>query len=434
MRAVRAKVTGNVLTLDEGLKDSVPPLLWVLDALPKDHEFMGLEAATRRTRTLEAVKRVLLRESRTQPLLLVFEDLHWIDAETQALLDALVESLPTTSILLAVNYRPEYQQPWGNKSYYRQLRIDALPPDTARALLEALLGDHPALHPIRRLLIERTEGNPLFLEESVRALVEMEVLVGERGAYRLGKDPGAIQIPATVQAILAARIDRLPADDKRLLQLASVIGKDLPWSLLLETSEHNGGRPAERPGPAPGGRVRLRGQALPRSRVHLQARAHPRGGLRQPAARPAPRAPRPDRRRHRARLCGSAERARRPPRPPRLPGRDVGEGPALSPGDGRRRVQAEHRRGRRDGRRGECRPPVVPRRVRSRPDAGPARADVQRQLRELRLDDPLQPSHRADPPLARRLPEGDGGAHPHRDAARRRSQAPDCSRRPACRR
>jgi len=238
VRAVRAKVTGNVLTLDEGLKDSVPPLLWVLDALPKDHEFMALDAAVRRTRTLEAVKRVLLRESRTQPLVLVFEDLHWIDAETQGLLDALVESLPTTSILLAVNYRPEYQQPWGNKSYYRQLRIDALPPDTARALLETLLGDQPALHPIRHLLIERTEGNPLFLEESVRALVELEVLVGERGAYRLGKDPGAIQIPATVQAILAARIDRLPADDKRLLQIASVIGKDLPWTLLLETAEH----------------------------------------------------------------------------------------------------------------------------------------------------------------------------------------------------
>jgi class 3 adenylate cyclase/tetratricopeptide (TPR) repeat protein len=237
MRAVRAKVTGNVLTLDEGLKDNVPPLLWVLDALPKDHEFMGLDVAVRRTRTLEAVKRVLLRESRTQPLLLVFEDLHWIDAETQALLDSLVESLPTTSILLAVNYRPEYQQPWGNKSYYRQLRIDALPPDSARALLDTLLGDQPGLHPIRRLLIERTEGNPLFLEESVRALVELEVLVGERGAYRLGKDPGAIQIPATVQAILAARIDRLPADDKRLLQVASVIGKDLPWSLLLETAE-----------------------------------------------------------------------------------------------------------------------------------------------------------------------------------------------------
>ena len=238
VRAVRAKVTGNVLTLDEGLKDSVPPLLWVLDALPNDHELMGLEPAARRTRTIEAVKRVLLRESRTQPLVLVFEDLHWIDAETQALLDALVESLPTTPILLAVNYRPEYQQPWGNKSYYRQLRIDALPPDTAGALVEGLLGDDAALHPIRRLLIERTEGNPLFLEESVRALVETGGARGgaRRAPARQGSrhhpdpgdrpgDPGGAHRPPA-------------AGDKRLLQLASAIGKDLPWSLLLETAEH----------------------------------------------------------------------------------------------------------------------------------------------------------------------------------------------------
>jgi len=236
-RGIRAKVTGNVLTLDEALKDSIPPLLWLLDALAEDHDFLKLDPAQRRERTLEAVRRVLLRESRSQPLLLVFEDLHWIDAETQALLDALVESLPTVSVLLAVNYRPEYQHTWGNKSYYRQLRIDTLPPETAEVLLETLLGDNRGLQPLRRLLIERTEGNPLFLEESVRSLVETEVLVGERGAYRLGKDPVGIQVPATVQAILASRIDRLPPEDKQLLQTASVVGKDLPWALLVEAAE-----------------------------------------------------------------------------------------------------------------------------------------------------------------------------------------------------
>jgi class 3 adenylate cyclase/tetratricopeptide (TPR) repeat protein len=235
-RAIRAKVTGNVLTLDETLKDSIAPLLWVLESLQPEHEFLVLEANVRRTRTLEAVKRVLLRESRSQPLLLVFEDLHWIDAETQALLDGLIESLPNASVLLAVNYRPEYSHGWGNKTYYRQLRIDPLGSESAEALLEPLLGDDPGLHPLRRLLIERTEGNPLFLEESVRSLVETRVLVGERGAYHLAKDPGAIQVPATVQAILAARIDRLPPADKQLLQAASVIGKDLPWALLLDVS------------------------------------------------------------------------------------------------------------------------------------------------------------------------------------------------------
>ena len=236
-RGIRAKVTGNVLTLDEGLKDSIPPLLWLLDAIAEDHDFVKLDPAQRRERALDAVRRVLLRESRSQPLLLVFEDLHWIDEGTQALLDAIVESLPTVSGLLAVNYRPEYQHMWGNKSYYRQLRINTLPPETSEALLEILLGDNRGLQPLRRLLIERTEGNPLFLEESVRSLVETEVLVGERGAYRLGKDPIGIQVPATVQAILAARIDRLLPADKQLLQTASVIGKDLPWALLAEAAE-----------------------------------------------------------------------------------------------------------------------------------------------------------------------------------------------------
>ncbi len=146
-----------------------------------------LDPPQRRQRTLDALKRVLLRESQVQPLLLVFEDLHWIDAETQALLDSLVESLPTARLLLLVNYRPEYQHGWGSKTYYTQLRLDPLPPASAEEFLQALLGDDPSLAPLTPLLIARTEGNPFFLEESVRTLVETGVLVGERGAYRLAQ-------------------------------------------------------------------------------------------------------------------------------------------------------------------------------------------------------------------------------------------------------
>ena len=130
---------------------------------------------------------MLLRESQVQPLLLVFEDLHWIDSETQALLDSLVESLPTARLLLLVNYRPEYQHGWGSKTYYTQLRLDPLPPASAEEFLQALLGDDPSLAPLTQLLIARTEGNPFFLEESVRTLVETGVLVGEPGAYRLAQ-------------------------------------------------------------------------------------------------------------------------------------------------------------------------------------------------------------------------------------------------------
>ena len=180
---------------------------------------------------------MLLRESHVQPLLLVFEDLHWIDTETQALLDNLVESLPTARVLLLLNYRPEYQHGWGSKTYYTQLRLDPLPPVSANALLQALLGDDASLAPLTQLLIARTQGNPFFLEESVRTLVETQVLVGERGAYRLARALTGIQVPATVQAILAARIDRLPPEEKQLLQTAAVIGTEVSLPLIQAIAE-----------------------------------------------------------------------------------------------------------------------------------------------------------------------------------------------------
>jgi class 3 adenylate cyclase/tetratricopeptide (TPR) repeat protein len=236
-RKIREKVTGKLLTLDAALGPALPALLALLDVPVDDPSWQALDPSQRRQRTLEALKRLLLRESQTQPLLLVFENLHWIDAETQGFLDTLVESLPTARILLLVNYRPEYQHAWGHKTYYTQLRLDPLPPERAAELLEVLLGDDSGLAPLKQRLVERTEGNPFFLEESVRTLVETGVLEGERGTYRLAKPLQSIQVPATVQAVLAARIDRLPPDEKRLLQAAAVIGTDVPLALLQAIAE-----------------------------------------------------------------------------------------------------------------------------------------------------------------------------------------------------
>ena len=242
-RTVRAKVTGQILTLDAALQDTIPALLALLDALPEDSPFRQLDPPQRRQRTLEALRRMLLWESQVQPLLLVFEDLHWIDAETQALLDRLVESLPTARVLLLVNYRPEYQHGWGSKTYYTQVRLDPLPPASAEAVLDALLGDGAGAQPaaplqaLKQLLIARTEGNPFFLEESVRTLVETGILVGERGDYRLTQELLTIQVPATVHAVLAARLDRLPPQEKRLLQTAAVIGTEVPLPLLQAIAE-----------------------------------------------------------------------------------------------------------------------------------------------------------------------------------------------------
>jgi predicted ATPase len=170
-------------------------------------------------------------------MVVVFEDLHWIDSETQAFLDSFVDSLPAAPIMLAVNYRPEYSHAWGSKTYYRQLRVDPLPPASAEDLLDALLGSDASVVPLEPLLIARTEGNPLFLEESVRTLVETGALTGSRGAYRFVKPLDGVVMPATVQAILAARIDRLAGEDKRLLQAAAVVGKDVPFALLFAIAD-----------------------------------------------------------------------------------------------------------------------------------------------------------------------------------------------------
>jgi class 3 adenylate cyclase/tetratricopeptide (TPR) repeat protein len=234
---IREKLTGRLLTLDPALGATLLTFLGLLEVPVEDAAWQTLEPSQRRQHTLDSLKRIFLLESQVQPLLLVVENLHWIDAETQAFLDGLVESLPGARLLLLVNYRPEYQHSWGQKTYYTQLRLDPLPPASAEALLQNLLGDDASLEPLTQRLIEHTQGNPFFLEESVRTLVETQVLLGEPGAYRLARALPSIQVPATVQAVLAARIDRLAPEEKSLLQTAAVIGTEVPLALLQAVAE-----------------------------------------------------------------------------------------------------------------------------------------------------------------------------------------------------
>ena len=212
-------------------------MLTLLDVPVEDAAWQALDPSQRRQQLLDAIKRLLIRESQIQPILLVAENLHWIDGETQALLDSLVEGLPTARLLLLVTYRPEYHHGWTSKTYYTQLRLDPLPLGPAQELLNTLLGDDLSLVPLMQSLLQRTEGNPFFLEESVQTLVETHVLVGTRGAYRLAKPLQNVQVPATVQAMLVARIDRLPPQEKRLLQTAAVIGMEVPCALVQTVVE-----------------------------------------------------------------------------------------------------------------------------------------------------------------------------------------------------
>jgi len=233
----REKISGKLASLGMPHDTLVAPCLWILDVPVDDPRWERLDPEQRRRRTLEAIQLLLLQESRVHPVVIVFEDLHWIDAESQAFLDNLVGALQGARLLLLVNYRPEYHHGWAGRSYYRLIRIDGLPPDTADELMDGLLGPDPSLALLKRRLGERTDGNPFFIEEIVWTLRETKALQGSRGAYRLTRAVDEVRVPATVQAVLAARIDRLPEDLKRLLQHAAVIGLDIPFALLLEVSD-----------------------------------------------------------------------------------------------------------------------------------------------------------------------------------------------------
>jgi tetratricopeptide (TPR) repeat protein len=195
-----------------------------------------MDAQIRRRRTQDAIKRIILRESLNQPLMLIFEDLHWIDEETQALLNLLADSIGNTRILMLVDYRPEYSHPWGRKTYYSQLRIDPLADDSFEDLMSSLLGNGEEYVPLKRLISERSEGNPFYVEEIFEMLLGDGALV-RNGGIKLVQPLAELKIPPTVRDILASRIDGLPREEKDLLQMLAVAGKEFRLSIAREVSK-----------------------------------------------------------------------------------------------------------------------------------------------------------------------------------------------------
>src|SRR6266436_4984351 len=230
-RKRREKVAGKITILDRSLEDTLPYLFSLLGITEGVDPLAQMDGQIKKQRTLEAIKRIILRESLNQPLMVIFEDLHWIDEQTQELLNVLADSIGTAKTLLLVNYRPEYSHQWNSKTYYSQLRLDPLGRESAEEMLLALLGDGKDLIPIKRLIIERTEANPFFMEEIVQVLFEDGVLQ-RNGSVKLAKSMNAVKVPATVQGVLAGRIDRLPAEEKELLQTLAVLGREFPLGLL----------------------------------------------------------------------------------------------------------------------------------------------------------------------------------------------------------
>ncbi|MBP0634026.1 adenylate/guanylate cyclase domain-containing protein [Cupriavidus sp. AcVe19-6a] len=241
-RACREKVTGRLLTLDRSLEDHLPYLLYLLGTIEPASPLQTMDPSIRRQRTFDAIARLLVRESANQPLMLIFEDLQWLDGETEAFLNMMVDHVPAARMVLLVNYRPEYTHRWEAGPHYSQLRLQPLGPAEAQGLLTALLGEDQSLVPLKRLILDKTEGNPFFMEEVVQTLSEEGALLGQPGCYRIEQAPALLHIPTTVQGVLAARIDRLPLAQKELLQTLAIIGKEFPQSLVLRVAGLEGDR------------------------------------------------------------------------------------------------------------------------------------------------------------------------------------------------
>jgi len=198
-RTRREKVAGKITILERSLEDTLPYLFALLGIVEGEDPLAQMDGPLKKRRTLEAIKRIILRESLNQPLMVEFEDLHWIDEATQEFLNLLADSIATAKILLLVNYRPEYSHKWNSKTYYTQLRLDPLGRASAGELLQSLLGDNAELAALKRLIIEKTEGNPFFMEETVQMLLDEGALVHDGSAVKLTRSLNTLKIPPTVQ-------------------------------------------------------------------------------------------------------------------------------------------------------------------------------------------------------------------------------------------
>lgn len=225
---IRAKISA----LSEELVSALPAFESLLDIPVKDAEWRAIEPAARQQRIRTGIKKLVQLIAASRPLLLWFEDMQWTDAETRALLNDIADDIGTRYLLIVLTSRPEYEHKWNDKDYYRAIQVDALQHDAADRLVRSLIGNSSVNEELCTLIAQRTDGIPLFIEETVRSLVEKNILRGHMGAYRLTTELLDIQIPESIQAVLASRIDLLTQAQRDLLQTASVIGTEVQVTLL----------------------------------------------------------------------------------------------------------------------------------------------------------------------------------------------------------
>jgi class 3 adenylate cyclase/tetratricopeptide (TPR) repeat protein len=234
--AIKKKMVEKVLQLDEKLQVVLPPFENLLSLKVADEAYLELDPKQKRGRVFEALRDLLIRESQNRPLVVAVEDLHWIDKTSKEFLDYLIGGLTSTRILLILLHRPEYTHPWGSKSYYSRIGLDQLGTESSAELVRAILEGAEVVPELRELVLSRTGGNPLFMEEFTHTLLENGSIHKKAHQYVLSRQASQIQVPGTIQGIIAARMDRLEDNLKRTMQVASVIGRDFAFRILQTIS------------------------------------------------------------------------------------------------------------------------------------------------------------------------------------------------------
>ncbi len=234
---IRKRVKERILGLDEKLQGIISPIQDLLSLKVEDEAYLKLEPKQRREKVFEALRDLFIRESQERPLVLVIEDLHWIDKTSEEFLDYLIGWLANVKVMLVLLYRPEYTHSWGNKSYFNRIGLDQLTLKSSAELVKAILEGGETAPELSNLILNRAAGNPLFMEELTHSLLENGSIQRTGDQYVLSKKPSDLQVPDTIQGIIAARMDRLEENLKRIMQVASVIGREFAFRILQAISD-----------------------------------------------------------------------------------------------------------------------------------------------------------------------------------------------------
>ncbi len=232
---IKKKIEKKIFQLDKRLKNVFPPFQELLSLKVQDKAYLKLESGHKRFRTFEAIRDVLVRESQDKPLVVAVEDLHWIDKTSEEFLNYLIESLPNSKILLIILYRPEYTHRWENKSYYSKIDVNQLSTANSTELVQAILGGGEVVPELKELVLGRAGGNPFFVEELTQTLLESGSIQRKNHQYVLTRKTSEIQVPDTIQGIIAGRMDRMGESLKQVIQVASVIGREFAFRILQNT-------------------------------------------------------------------------------------------------------------------------------------------------------------------------------------------------------